>query len=163
MKVEPQKEHRWLEQLVGEWTVSMPACDDGSTASSEAPSKPWSETTRMLHGVWLISEGSGEMPDGGSGTNQLTLGYDPAKQRYVGTWVGSMMTHLWVYEGALDPTGKVLTLDTVGPGFEDPAKSTRYQDVITIEDDNNRTLSSRFLAEDGTWKPVMTMHYRRKM
>lgn len=158
MKVEPQEEHRWLEQLVGEWTVSMPDCGEGS----EVPAEPWSETTRMLHGVWLVSEGKGDQPGGGPATTILTLGFDPARQRFIGSWIGSMMTHMWVYEGTLDPAGKVLTLDTVGPSFEDPSKTTRYQDIITIEDDSNRTLASRYLAEDGTWKPVMTVHYKRK-
>ena len=32
----------------------------------------------------------------------MTLGYDPQKKRFVGTLIGSMMTHLWVYDGALD-------------------------------------------------------------
>lgn len=158
MKAEPQTEHSWLEKLVGEWSVSSPGCDTGDGPEGT----PWSETTRMLHGIWLVSEGNGEMPGDGAASTVLTLGYDPAKGRYVGTWVGSMMTYLWVYEGALDASGKVLTLDTVGPSFEDPSKTTRYQDIITIEDDDNRTLSSRCQAEDGTWKPLMTMRYQRK-
>src|SRR3546814_12079912 len=61
------------------------------------------------------------------------LGYDPRRQRYVGTWVGSMMTHLWVYEGSLDDSGKVLTLDCEGLDFETEGRMTRYQDIITIE------------------------------
>jgi len=40
----------------------------------------------------------------------MTLGYDPQKKRYLGTWIGSMMSHLWVYEVELDASGSVLTL-----------------------------------------------------
>ena len=43
--------------------------------------------------------------------------YDPQKQRFVGTWIGSMMTYLWVYEGTLDATEKVLTLNAEGPSM----------------------------------------------
>ena len=42
------------------------------------------------------------MPDGGPATMIMTLGYDPAKKRFVGTFIGSMMTNLWVYEGELE-------------------------------------------------------------
>ena len=57
------------------------------------------------------------MPGGGPATTLMTLGYDPEKKRFVGTWIGSMMTHLWIYDGALDAAGKVLTLDAEGPSF----------------------------------------------
>jgi len=33
-----------------------------------------------------------EMPDGGTGKTVMTLGYDPQNNRYVGTFIGSMMT-----------------------------------------------------------------------
>jgi hypothetical protein len=39
------------------------------------------------------------MPGGGAATMFLTLGYDPQRERYVGTWIGSMMTHLWGVRG----------------------------------------------------------------
>jgi hypothetical protein len=33
-------------------------------------------------------------------------------KRFVGTFVGSTMTHLWVNEGVLEAAGRALTLDT---------------------------------------------------
>lgn len=47
-------------------------------------------------------------------TTIMTIGYDPHRQRFVGTFVASMMTHLWMYEGALDDGERVLTLETEG-------------------------------------------------
>ena len=44
-----------------------------------------------------------------------------------------MMTHLWVYDGALDAAGKVLTLDAEGPSFTGDGTTAKYQDVIEIE------------------------------
>ena len=44
------------------------------------------------------------------GTTLMTLGYDPRKKRFVGTFVGSMMTNLWIYDGELDKDERVLTL-----------------------------------------------------
>lgn len=54
------------------------------------------ESVRSLGGLWILAEGQSEMPGGGAATTMMTLGYDAQKQRYVGTWIGSMRTCLWV-------------------------------------------------------------------
>src|SRR3546814_8351732 len=123
MKTEPQQEHRWLEQLRGEWTVTSDRTPVGGS--------PWVERVRSLDGLGIVAEGEGEMPGGGAATTLMTLGYDPRRQRYVGTWVGSMMIHMWVYEGHLDDSGKVLALDCEGEDFEQPGRMARYQDILT--------------------------------
>jgi hypothetical protein len=79
------------------------------------------------------------MPGGGIGLTIMTLGFDPAKTRFVGTFIGSMMTHMWIYDGQLDAAGKVLTLDAEGPSFTDPAKMAKFQDMIEIKSDDQRT------------------------
>jgi hypothetical protein len=154
MKIEPQQEHRWLEQLLGEWTVTSDMMPDSGGE--------WVERVRSLHGLWVVAEGTGEMPGGGAATTLMTLGYDPRRQCYVGTWVGSMMTHLWVYEGHLDATGKVLTLDCEGMDFETEGRMTRYQDIITIKSPDYRLLTARMLSTDGSWKQIMQAEYRRQ-
>jgi hypothetical protein len=160
MTAEPQAEHRWLEKLVGEWVITHEGTP-GDAAQDEAQPN-WSETVRSLQGVWMIAEGRGQMPGGGTGTTVMTLGYDSARQRFVGTFIASMMTHLWVYEGVLNDSGTELTLETEGSDFEGRGTLARYQDVITFEDENHRVLSSRMLVGDGSWKPIMTARYRRK-
>jgi hypothetical protein len=114
MHEQPQKEHQWLQKLLGEWTVESEAVMEPGKPPAKAKG---SERVRSLGGLWVVAEGQGEMPGGGAATTILTLGYDPKKKRYVGTWVGSMMTHLWVYDGALDEGGSVLRLDAEGPAF----------------------------------------------
>ena len=39
------------------------------------------------------------MPGGGTATTMLTLGYDPARKKYVGAWIDTVINHLWIYEG----------------------------------------------------------------
>ncbi|WP_349435854.1 DUF1579 domain-containing protein [Pararhizobium sp. A13] len=158
MKAEILEEHRWLEQLTGRWRVSfdMPAAT-GEQASEGA----WIEETRSLGDAWIISETTGIMPDGSKATNIMTLGYDPAKKRYVGSFASSMMTYLWVYEGTLDETGTVLTLDCEGPDFENTGRTARYQDIVAIKDENTRNFSSRMQNADGIWQPVMSSDYKR--
>jgi hypothetical protein len=158
MKAEPLAEHRWLEQLVGEWETEMEA--------SMGPGLPPEihtgvETVRSLT-VWVQCEGRSPLPDGGTATMVMTLGYDPAKKRFVGTFIGSMMTNMWVYEGELDAAGKVLTLDAEGPSFADPTKTAKYKDAIEIKNPDYRVLTSRYLGDDGQWHQFMTAHYRRK-
>ncbi|OAI52006.1 hypothetical protein AYO44_16800 [Planctomycetaceae bacterium SCGC AG-212-F19] len=157
MHAEPQKEHQWLQQLVGEWTYEV----DANMGPDKPPEKcTGTESVRSISGLWVVCEGHGEMPGGGSATTMMTLGYDPARKRYVGTFIGSMMTNMWVYDGALD--GQVLTLDTEGPDFGSEGKTTKYKDAIELKSDDHRVLTSHMLGQDGKFHQFMTANYRRK-
>ena len=120
-----------------------------------------SERVCSLGGLWTLGEGEGEMPGGGVGYSLMTLGFDPQRKRFVGTWVGSMMTHLWVYDGWLDEAGRVLTLEAEGPGMSGDGAMAKYRDVITFHSDDHRTLTSHVLGDDGQWTQFLTAHYRR--
>lgn len=158
MKTEPQKEHALLQTLIGDWTYEA-QCTMGPGQPSQT--SRGTESVRSLGGLWVVGEGQGEMPDGGGpATMIITLGYDPNRKRFVGTWVGSMMAHLWVYDGSLDSSGRVLTLDAEGPSGAD-GKMAKFQDIIEFQGDR-RVLRSRMQGEDGTWSDIMTAHYRRK-
>ena len=97
----------------------------------------------------------------------MTLGYDPQRKRFIGTWVGSMMTNMWDYDGELNAAGTVLTLDTVGPKWDAQGKvvegeTAKYQDIIEFKSDDYRLLISQTPGDDGKWKQFMVAHYRRK-
>jgi hypothetical protein len=154
-----QEEHRWLKQLVGTWSYQAEA----SAPGEESAKAEGTETVRQLGDLWVLAEGEGRMPDGTPAKSLMTLGYDPTRRRYVGTWIGSMMTHLWVYHGALDASGRVLTLSADGPSMSGSSSSmARYQDIITVESADHRILTARVLGEEGVWTSFMTAHYRRK-
>jgi len=157
--VQPQKEHQWLQKLVGEWTYETEAM----MGSDQPPEKSTgTETVRSLGGLWILAEGQGEMFCMGHATTLMTLGYDPQKQRYVGTWVGSMMTYLWQYDGELDASETVLTLHNEGPSMSGEDKMAKYKDVIEFKSDDHRVMTSHILGDDGQWHQFMTAHYRRK-
>ncbi len=156
MQAEPLKEHRWLEQFVGEWTMEGEAFEPGKPPQHSTGT----ETVRSI-GLWIIGEGRSEMAGVGEGTSLLTLGYDPQKQKFVGSWVGSMMTQLWVYEGALDAAEKVLTLDCEGPSMAGDG-TARYQDIHELVGPDHRLLRSQVLGQDGNWVQFMTARYYRK-
>lgn len=155
MVPEPLDQHRWLHRMIGDWavTMTMPPNPDGSPGDSHSGQ----ETVRPLGDLWVIGDGTAE----GGMRSQIALGYDPVRGRFVGTFLASMMTHLWIYEGTLDETGTVLTLEAVGPLFDQPDASARYQDIITLDSPDRRRLSSRLLMSDGRWVPVMSAEYRR--
>jgi hypothetical protein len=160
MQVEPQAEHKWLQKLVGEWAFEG-ECVMGP--DQPAMKHGGSESVRSVGGLWTLGEGKGAGPDGNQNmTSYMTLGYDPTTKRFVGTFIASMMTHLWIYNGALDASGKVLTLDTEGPDFSGGPAMVKYQDIIEFVSDHHRTLKSQLRGPDGKWQNFMTAHYRRK-
>lgn len=157
MQEQPTSEHKWLHQLIGDWT-SETECNMGP---DQPPIKSCgTETVRSLGGLWTIGEGTMDC-EGQVGQSLMTLGYDPARKRFVGSFIASMMTHFWPYEGTLDSSGKILTLDSEGPSFAGDGSYSKYQDIIEFVSDDHRILSSRFLMSSGEWQHFMTAHYRR--
>lgn len=156
---EPQKEHQWLQRLVGEWTYETEAV----MGPDQPPMKSQgTESVRSLGGLWTLGEGQGEMPDGSPATTLMTLGYDPQKGRFVGTWIGSMMTNLWVYDGELEADGRTLSLYSEGPSMSGDGTMGKYRDAIEMVGDDERIMTAAWQGEGGSWNQFMTMRYRRK-
>src|SRR5688500_881242 len=135
MASSPQDQHRWLDRFLGDWTYQMIA--------SMGPGKPpevhsGRESVTSIGGFWVVAEAQGELASADH-TTVLTLGFDPIKGRYIGTFVGSMMPDLWLYEGDLDSTGTTLTLHTEGPSFTTEGARARYRDVLRFESSDRRT------------------------
>lgn len=154
----PVKEHEWLQKLVGEWDV------EGEMMEPGQPPQPWrgTEGVLLLGGFWAVSQGkSDNMPGMGPSEMLSCTGYDPRKQRYLSTFIGSMMADLWVSEGTLDDSGKVLTFEGEGPAMGGEG-TARYRDVIEIKSDDQRVTTSYVQGADGQWQVMMTSHYRRK-
>jgi hypothetical protein len=154
----PRPEHLWLQRLVGEWTYT--------TEMTPGPDQPphtstGRETVRSLGQLWTLGEWTNDAADDCVSQSVMTLGYDPAKKCFVGTFISSMMSHLWPYTGSLDAAGRVLTLDSEGPSFAGDGTLAHYQDVIEFLSDDHRTLTARVQGPDGQWTPFMTSHYRR--
>ena len=158
-QIQPTKEHQWLGRLIGNWAWShdAPQTDDARMTKVEG-----TETYRALGSLWVQGEAVGPLPDGGMSVSQTTLTWDPARKRFAGTWVGSVMPYLWVYDGELDGDGRRLLLHSQGPAMDGTNALIPYLDVIEFVDDNTRTLTGHTKAADGTWAPFMTVEYRRR-
>jgi hypothetical protein len=149
---EPQAEHFALERMVGTWDVK---------SSVTGPDGEWSETCRSLDGMWCIAEGEGDMP-GGKAKTIMTVGYDPEKGKYVGTWLGTMMGMLWLYEGDLSEDGATLSLYTTGPDCEVEGRTAQYREQIIFQDDDHRLFVSATRQPDGSWKQFQELQYTRR-
>jgi hypothetical protein len=166
---EPAAQHRWLHQLVGEWAVTSEyPGPDGKPHRSHGR-----EVVRHLGDLWIVSELEGEMPGGGTMRAMMTIGFDLRKGRFVGTWVGSPMAHIFAYEGDLDPSGTRLALECEGPAMCDPSTTEPsasptaapalawYQDAIELRSRTERRLISSMRGPDGTWTKFMEAVFTR--
>ena len=154
----PKPEHAWLEKFVGDWTT-----DSKGTMGPGQPTMECKGTlsSRKLGGFWILNEMKGDM----AGTPMIgvqTIGYDEKKKQYVGTWVDTMSDFMWKYEGTVDKTGKILTLEADGPNFAEPGKQTKFQDIYEFKGEDEMIITSKMLGSDGKWSTFMSGLAKRK-
>src|SRR5690349_5912421 len=154
----PTAEHAWLQQLVGRWDADVQTHADPT--GKEPEHSKVTEDVRPVGGFWVVSENTGTMM-GSPFKGIQTLGYDVNKQKYTGTWVDSISGNQWQFEGSLDPSGKILTLE--GDGFCPMAgKPIHAKDVLEVSDKNHKVFKSFIQDDKGQWIQTMTIHYQRK-
>jgi hypothetical protein len=152
----PTAEHDWLKKFVGNWETH--------TEMIMGPGQPpiktqGTESVTMIGELWMTSQMTGEC-FGTPMTGIMTVGYDPKKQKYVGTWICTMCDFLTVYEGTR--TDNTLTLLTEGPNPADPTKKVKMKDVCELKGPDERVLKSYLQTDDGTWVQFLTMTSKRK-
>ena len=155
LQTEPLEEHRWLARMLGEWDAEI---DCAMVPGEPSQRTTGTERTRSLGGLWMISEGTGQMPGGGEAQSVMTLGYDPRTGRYVGSFIASMMTHLWIYDGRRE--GDSLILEAEGPGMD--GQMALFRDILTPTPEGGRGMVSQCRLPDGSWQEFMTARYRRR-
>lgn len=157
---QPQKEHQWLTQLVGKWEST---CDCAMGPDQPTMQFKGKETVESIGDFWTVGHGESDIPGQPDqvGKTVMTLGYDTKNGCYFGTFVCSMMDHLWLYtDGKLDDNGKVLTLKATGPMCMSDVMA-QYEDSIEMINADHRVLRSRMLLPDGNWQQIMEAHYHR--
>src|SRR5688572_18455384 len=133
----PMKEHEWLHQLAGQWEADLEVTGEPGKPPLKLKS---TENTRRIGGFWILSE-SEVTPPGMPFARALTLGYDPQKKKYVGTWVDSTnATHIGKYEGSMDVAGRTLTLEAEMPSPFDPSRSVHVREVIELKSPDQKVV-----------------------
>jgi uncharacterized protein DUF1579 len=153
----PVKEHGLLQKFVGEW--------ESEGEAFMAPEQPSTklkgvESSRMIGGFWFVAQIKSTVSDLPY-EQVLTIGYDPAKKKYIGTVIDSMTSHIWRLEGTLDATGNVLTCETEGP-VPDPERPSKFREVTELRGPDHKVFTSSLLGPDDSWNTVMTINIRRR-
>lgn len=152
----PTKEHALLKKNEGTWDATIKDLSD--------PSKPkvtkGVEVNKMTcGGLWLLSEFTGKMGDE-TFTGVGTMGYDPDKKKFVGTWVDSMQTYVGLTEGTLSDDGKTMTSWMEG---KDPSGNPMKLKMVTkYKSDNEHTFTMILPLPGGKEMPMMEIEYKRK-
>lgn len=150
----PVSEHAWLKKFEGEWEFEGTA----SMGPGQPPMKmKGTEAVRTLGGFFVV----GELKGMGM-TGLTTIGFDPAKKKYVGTWACSAGDKLYQYEGEVNAAGTTLTLHCDGPSPLVPGKTAKMRDATEFKADGTRVLTSHVQGEDGKWVEFMRLTFKRK-
>ena len=156
MFAQPQKEHQWLEQLIGEWTF-----ESECMGPDQQPMKHSGvDRVRSLGGLWFLCEGEAEVPGGGAATNIMTLGYDPAKKKFVSVWVDNMGMALEPAEGTLSADKKTLTM-TFGATNPKTGKRMAIVETLTRKDDKTVLFEMNEVTPDEKTNKMLEITYTK--
>jgi hypothetical protein len=146
-------EHEMLRRDVGVWDATIEMF--GPPGAPPMVSKG-TETVTMLGPFWQVGDFKAEMfgqPFEGKGIT----GYDPAKKKYVGTWVDTISTSISTVEGTYDAAKRTMTGTMEGVGPDGAMTKTKQTTEWTDADTRVFTM----YAPDGA-TPMMKISYKRR-
>jgi hypothetical protein len=153
----PGKPHELLAKLTGSWITK--------TRAWMEPDKPPMEGTgiceqkMLLDGRYLQQEYAGEMT-GNTFTGINLIGYDNHTKKYVSTWIDSMSTGIYYFEGTGNTDGKTITQEC---SYDDPVRGpTVWRSVTNIVDNNTLEYEMYITSKEGKEEKMMEMTVRRK-
>jgi hypothetical protein len=153
--VKPGAHHKVLERKVGTWdaTVTIPGIEWAAPSTAVY-------TAKLDHGgLWLVADYRGTF-NGQPFTGHEVQGFDALKDKFVGTWVDSMMDHIMSFEGAYDEKTQTLAMFT--DSFDLDGKPIKERHDTKFVDADNWVFTMNQLSIDGAYKPTMTITYKRK-
>ena len=155
----PGKEHEAMKELEGTWDFVMKhrMAPDAPEVESKGV-----ETCSMVGGFWMVFDIKVPamvmgMPWHGHGI----MGFDPAKKKYVGSFVHNMTPYLSTGEGTMDAAGKVLTM--TWEGMDDrTGKVGKMREVFERKDKDHSVMTMYGPGPDGKETVYFTSTYTRK-
>lgn len=154
---EPTPYHKGLAEEVGVWDAEMFYFKPGSDEAT--PAGKGVETNTMLSGgLWLLSDFKGD-PGPGAFEGRGQTGYDPKKQKYIGTWVDSMSPRMMILEGTYDEKTKTATM--FGEGDDTGGQASSIKTTTHQPDAENRVFTL-FIKPKDAKEYVKTIEIRYK-
>ena len=142
----PTPEHERLAKDVGTWDATIKTWMQGPK-SEPSVSKGVEVAKLMPGGLWVLSEFHGKFGDMAF-HGQGQTGYDPAKKKYIGTWVDSMEPTIMITEGDFDPQTNTLTMTAKGIAT-DTGKPYEAKMTSVYKDKDTRVFTM-FMKSDQT-------------
>jgi hypothetical protein len=153
----PGDAHKMLASMAGTWATKSKAWMDPDKPPMESEGS--CEQKMLLGGRYLQQEFSGDMmgsPFSGIGI----MGYDNHTREYVSTWIDSMSTGIYFFEGTASPDGKTITQENC---YDDPVKGPMtWRSVTKIIDGNTMLFEMYGIDKTGRKDKMMEMIYTRK-
>ena len=149
--------HKLLANLSGSWTTK--------TTAWMSPDEPPVEGTgtceqkMILDGRYLQQEYTGEMM-GSPFTGINLIGYDNHTKKYESTWIDSMSTGIYYFEGRASADGRTITQES---NYDDPVRGpTVWRSVTRIVDDNTLKYEMYLTSKGGKKEKMMEMTMTRR-
>ncbi|MDY0281932.1 MAG: DUF1579 domain-containing protein [Salinivirgaceae bacterium] len=153
----PGAPHKMLASLAGSWTTKTKAWMDPDNPPMEGTGT--CEQRMLLGGRYLQQEYAGEMM-GSPFTGINVIGYDNHTQKYVSTWIDSMSTGIYYFEGTGSSDGKTITQEC---SYDDPVRGPMvWRSVTRIVDDNTLEYEMYVTPKGGKEEKMMEMTVTRK-
>jgi hypothetical protein len=151
---QPGPEHEMLKKDVGTWDATVEMFMEPGAPPSVSKG---TEVVSMLGGFWQTSEFKSVMmgqPFEGRGAT----GYDPAKKKFVGTWIDTMTPGYYTVEATHDAAKKTMTAFMEGP---DPSgQVVKTKSVTEWKDADTRVFT--MYAPDAQTVSMRITYKRRK-
>jgi hypothetical protein len=153
----PGAPHQLLAGMAGSWSVKGTCSMEpgGSTVEHTGTS----EQRMILGGRFLQQEFSGEMM-GSPFTGIGYMGYDNHTRKYVSTWLDSMGTGIYYFEGTAGTDGKSITQTC---SYDDPVRGpVQWRSVTRIVDESHLAFEMYITDQSGKEDKMAEMEYTRK-
>lgn len=153
----PGAPHKMLASLGGSWTTKTKAWMEADKPPMEGTGT--CEQKMLFDGRYLQQEYTGEMM-GSPFTGINLIAYDNHTKKYMSTWIDSMSTGIYYFEGTASANGKTITQEC---SYDDPVKGPAvWRSVTRIVDEDTLEYEMFLTPKGGKEEKMMEMTVSRK-
>ena len=153
----PGAPHKLLARMAGSWNTRTKCWMQSNKAPMESTGT--CQQKMLLGGRFLQQEFTGEMM-GSPFTGIGMAGYDNHTRKHVSTWMDSMGTGIYFFEGSAGADGKTITQTS---RYDDPVQGPmQWRAVTRIVDDNTLVFEMYGTGKSGKEEKMMEITYTRK-